>query len=100
MTMADYFDQERHQGLSVSTQDPAGRVAKALGIGKRTVKAILSTYHQGGQIAAPALESRKSQERRTPRTRSNSNKSAKSYETGYKTTPSITPKEVEINGPK
>ncbi|MDQ3966514.1 MAG: hypothetical protein M3246_08730, partial [Actinomycetota bacterium] len=38
--LKDYFDQERHQGLSVSTQDPAGRVAKALGIGKRTVKAI------------------------------------------------------------
>jgi transposase len=56
--LKDYFDQERHQGLSVSTQDPAGRVAKALGIGKRTVKAILSTYHQGGQIAAPALESK------------------------------------------
>ena len=53
--LKDYFDQERHQGLSVSTQDPAGRVAKALGIGK---KAILSTYHQGGQIAAPALESK------------------------------------------
>jgi transposase len=56
--LKDYFDQERHQGLSVSTQDPAGRVAKALGIGQRTVKAILSTYHQGGQIATPALESK------------------------------------------
>lgn len=56
--LKDYFDQERHQGLSVSTQDPAGRVAKALGIGKRSVKAILSTYHHGGQIAAPALESK------------------------------------------
>jgi transposase len=56
--LKDYFDQERHQGLSVSTQDPAGRVAKALGIGKRTVKGILSTYHQGGQIAAPVLESK------------------------------------------
>ena len=44
--LKDYFDQERHQGLSVSTQDPAGRVAKALGIGKRTVKAILSTYQR------------------------------------------------------
>ena len=33
-----YFDQERQQGLSVSTQDAVGRVAKALGLGKRTVK--------------------------------------------------------------
>jgi hypothetical protein len=38
--LKDYFDQECHQGLSVSTQDPAGRVAKALGVGQRTVKAI------------------------------------------------------------
>jgi hypothetical protein len=56
--LKEYFDQGRHQGLSVSTPDPAGRVAKALGIGKRIVKAILGTYHQGGQIAAPALESK------------------------------------------
>jgi hypothetical protein len=38
-----HFDQERRQGSSVSTQDPAGRVAQALGIGRRSVKEILST---------------------------------------------------------
>jgi transposase len=53
-----YFDQERRQGLSVSTTDPAGRVAKALGLGKRTVKEILSTYHTTGQVAAAALEAK------------------------------------------
>jgi transposase len=53
-----YFDQERQQGLSVSTHDAVGRVAKALGLGKRTVKEILSTYQKAGQVAVPALESK------------------------------------------
>lgn len=53
-----YFDQERQQGLSVSTQDAVGRVAKALGLGKRTVKEILSTDQKAGQVAVPALASK------------------------------------------
>lgn len=56
--LKEYFDQERQQGLSVSTQDAVGRVAKALDLGKRTVKEILSTYHKAGQVAVPALESK------------------------------------------
>jgi hypothetical protein len=51
-----YFDQEHRQGPSVATRDPAGRVAKALGIGKRSVKEILSTYHKTGQVAVAVPE--------------------------------------------
>src|SRR5437016_13717902 len=39
--LKEVFDQERRAGAVVSTKDPAGRVAKALGLGKRTVKDIL-----------------------------------------------------------
>jgi transposase len=56
--LKEYFDQERQQGLSVSTQDAVGRVATALGLGKRTVKEILSTYHKAGHVAVPALEAK------------------------------------------
>jgi hypothetical protein len=56
--LKEYFDQERQQGLSVSTQDAVGRVAKALDLGKRPVKEMLSTYHKAGQVAVPALESK------------------------------------------
>jgi transposase len=52
------FDQERRAGAVVSTKDPAGRVAKALGLGKRTVKDILSTYHHTGQLLAPTVEAK------------------------------------------
>src|SRR5882724_8082087 len=48
--LKEVFDQERRAGVVVSTKDPAGRVAKALGLGKRTVKDILSTYHHTGQL--------------------------------------------------
>jgi transposase len=40
----------------VSTQDAVGRVAQALGLGKRTVKEILRTYRQTGQVAIATLE--------------------------------------------
>lgn len=53
-----HFDQERRQGSSVSTQDPAGRVAQALGIGRRSVKEILSTYRKTGQVSVAALQSK------------------------------------------
>jgi transposase len=56
--LKDYFDQERRQGPSVSTQDAVGRVAQALGLGKRTVKEILRTYRQTGQVATATLESK------------------------------------------
>ena len=51
-----YFDQERQAGRFVTTKDPAGRVAAALGIGLRTVKEVLSTYHRTGTVPEPALE--------------------------------------------
>ena len=56
--LKEHFDRERDQGSSVSTKDPADRVAKALSIGKRTVKEILSTYHKTGQVVAPVLEAK------------------------------------------
>jgi len=56
--LKEVFDQERRAGAVVSTQDPAGRVAKALGLGKRTVKDILSTYHHTGQFLAPTVEAK------------------------------------------
>lgn len=54
--LKQHFDEEHRRSPIVSTKDPAGRVAKAMGIGKRTVKTILSTYHQSGQVVAPVLE--------------------------------------------
>jgi transposase len=56
--LKEYFDQERRQGPVVSTQDAVGRVAQALGLGKRTVKEILHTYRQTGQVALAPLESK------------------------------------------
>lgn len=53
-----HFDQERRQGSSVSTQAPAGRVANALGIGRRSVKEILSAYHKTGQVAVATPQSK------------------------------------------
>jgi hypothetical protein len=44
--LKEYFDQECQHGLSVSTPDAVGRVAKALDLGKRTVKEMLSTSHK------------------------------------------------------
>ena len=54
--LKQHFDQERLAGPFVATKNPAGRVGAALGIGLRTVKEILSTYHQTGEVADPALE--------------------------------------------
>ena len=56
--LKEVFDQERRAGAVVSTKDPAGRVAKALGLGKRTVKDILSTSHHTGQLLAPSVEAK------------------------------------------
>jgi hypothetical protein len=56
--LKEYFDQERQQGLSVSTQEAVGRVAKALDLGKRPVQAIRRTYQKAGQVAVPALASK------------------------------------------
>lgn len=56
--LKEYFDQERRQGPTVSTQDAVGRVAQARGLGKRTVKEILRTYRQTGQVAPVTLDAK------------------------------------------
>jgi hypothetical protein len=54
--LKEYFDQERRQGPTVSTQDAVGRVAQALGLGKRTVQEMLRTSRQTGQVAPATLD--------------------------------------------
>ncbi len=56
--LKEVFDQERRAGAVVLTKDPAGRVATALGLGKRTVKDILSTSHRTGHCLAPPVEAK------------------------------------------
>src|SRR5713226_9720497 len=53
-----FFAQERRAGAVVSTKAPAGRVATALGLGKRTVKAMLSPSHRPGQCLAPTVDAK------------------------------------------
>lgn len=48
-----HFDLERIKGPSVSTDDPMGRVADALGLGKRTVQAIVTSSRKRRQCAIP-----------------------------------------------
>ena len=47
-----HFDKERKTQF-VSTKDPAGRTAEALGIGVRTVKRIMSAYYRNGERIVP-----------------------------------------------
>ena len=56
--LKEFFDQERFKGPMVSTKDPTGRVASVLGVSKRTVKEVLRTFHQKGQVVAPTLGDR------------------------------------------
>src|SRR3989304_9876094 len=56
--LQEFFDRERIEGSVVSTKDPTGRAASALGIGKRTVKEVLRTHRQTGQVAATTLDDR------------------------------------------
>ena len=56
--LKEYFDDERFQGPFVSTMDPTGRVAKALGLGERVVKEIVSSYRQTGTLTSPVLASK------------------------------------------
>jgi hypothetical protein len=56
--LKEYFDPERRQGPTVSTQDAVGRVAQALGLGKRTVKELLRTYRQTGHGATAPLDAK------------------------------------------
>ena len=52
------YDEERALQTTVSTRDPAGRVAKGLQVSLSTVKAVLAEYHRTGQVETPAILSR------------------------------------------
>jgi len=52
------YDEERALQTTVSTCDPAGRVAKGLQVSLSTVKAVLAEYHRTGQVETPAILSR------------------------------------------
>lgn len=55
-----YFDAERNAGSMVSTKDPAERTAKALGIGKITVKRIMAEHNKNGpKIIIPPPRSKR-----------------------------------------
>ena len=49
-----HFDLEKLKGPSVSTDDPMGRVAQALGLGKRTVQEIVTNDRKTRRLANPA----------------------------------------------
>jgi transposase len=51
--LKQHFDQERKADRIVSTRNPAGRTAEALGIGSATVKRIMAR-HARGETAQPA----------------------------------------------
>ena len=48
------YDQERFAGETVSTKDPANRVAGGLTVCLRTVKSILSKYNRTGKVNTPS----------------------------------------------
>lgn len=52
------YDEERALQATVSTGDPAGRVARGLQVSLSTVKAILAEYHRTGHADTPAILSR------------------------------------------
>ena len=47
--LKQHHDEERKAGKFVPTKDPAGRTAKALGLGVATVKRIMARYTKSGQ---------------------------------------------------
>ena len=53
--LKEHFDEERFQGPSVSTMDPAARVAEALGLSKWAVKEVVSDYRRTGKVASANL---------------------------------------------
>lgn len=48
------YDEERGTQATVSTRNPAGRVAKNLQVGLATVKTVMAEYHRTGKVVAPA----------------------------------------------
>lgn len=56
--LKEHFDHEKFLGPTVSTDNPAGRVAAALGLGERIVKEIVGRHHRTGDVGSPDLDSR------------------------------------------
>jgi hypothetical protein len=50
-----HHDKERKEGEFISTKDPSGRTAKALGVGVSTVKRIMSRYVCNGEKILPKV---------------------------------------------
>jgi len=46
--LKNFHDEERKTAKNISTKDPSGRTAKALGLGVATVKRIMSRYEKSG----------------------------------------------------
>lgn len=47
------YDEERATQATVSTRNPAGRVAKGLQVGLSTVKTVIAEYNRTGTVVAP-----------------------------------------------
>ena len=54
-----YFDAEKKSGPTSVTQDPTGRIAAGLNIGRRTVETVLAQYHKDGDILVQRHDSRR-----------------------------------------
>ena len=44
ITLKKSFDLEKKEGPVVSTKDPTGRVTRGLGISRRTIDSVMSSY--------------------------------------------------------
>ena len=55
VTLKQSYDKEKLSGPTVSTKDPANRVASGLNVSLRTVKSILIEYNQTGKVHSPSL---------------------------------------------
>jgi len=53
--LKQHHDKEKEEGKFVSTKDPAGRTAKALGVGVSTVKRIMSRFAYNGEKILPKV---------------------------------------------
>jgi transposase len=54
VTLKQSYDQEKVEGDTTSTKDPANRIAQGLNVSLRTVKGILSEYNRTGQVNSPS----------------------------------------------
>lgn len=54
VTLKQSYDKEKSTGETVSTRDPAKRVAVGLNVSLRTVKSVLSEYNRTFKIESPS----------------------------------------------